>query len=87
MTNQPAIVFDTPASIRFYRLCSLRGMLRMESKGMKSRGGALRPQIAEELGLKPRDSYDKFIKEVQKRIDQYQTDAVNRALFGPSERK
>lgn len=58
-----------PAHVSFFRLCQLRGALKMEKIGLKGRGGALRPQIAAELGLKPRASYDDFIAEVQKRID------------------
>jgi hypothetical protein len=55
----------TGTDIGAYRLLSLKSMLRMESKGMKSRGGALRPRIAEELGLKPRDSYEVFIAKIE----------------------
>lgn len=64
------LVFDTPESINFFRLCSLRGMLKLEKIGMKTRGGALRPRIAAEFGLKPRDSHDKFIAKIQSLIDE-----------------
>ena len=43
------------------RLLSLRGMLKLEKVGLKTRGGALRPRIAAECGLKKTDSYEKFI--------------------------
>lgn len=56
--------------VSYVRLASLRGMLRMEKAGMKSRGGALRPRIAAELGLKARDSYDTFIDTVQAKMEE-----------------
>ncbi len=58
-------VIATPAGINHFRLASLRGMLKMEKAGMKTRGGALRPRIAEELGLKARDSYDTFLAKIE----------------------
>lgn len=68
LTNEP-IVLDRPNQIALYRLSVLKTKLKMESHGMKSRGGALRPQIAAEFGLKARDSYATFITEIQRRID------------------
>lgn len=50
-----------------YRLLSLRGMLKLEAAGMTTRGGALRPRLAAELGLKPRDSHAAFIAEINKK--------------------
>ena len=63
-------VASTPEQVAHMRLCSLKGMLKLERVGMKSRGGALRPKIAAELGLKPRDSYDTFITACEKRIEE-----------------
>lgn len=54
----------------FFRLLSLRGALKLESKGLHSTGGALRPKLAAEFGLKPRDSHDKFLAAVQTKIDE-----------------
>lgn len=62
-------VISTPSGIAAARLLSLRGMLRMEKIGMKSRGGALRPRIAAELGLKARDSHDTFIAAIEKKLE------------------
>lgn len=59
---------DTPAGIHYFRLASLKGMLALEQVGLKTRGGALRPRIAAELGLKPRDSYDVYIREIVRRM-------------------
>jgi hypothetical protein len=60
---------STPEGISRFRLASIRGQLKLERLGMKSSGGALRPRLAKELGLKPRDSHDVFIAEVQRRMD------------------
>ena len=52
-----------------YRLVSLKGMLKLESLGMKTRGGALRPRLAREFGLKPRSTYDEFIGAINKKLE------------------
>lgn len=52
-----------------FRLASIRGQLKLEKAGLKSSGGALRPRLAKEFNLKPRDSHDKFIAAVQAAID------------------
>lgn len=59
--NTQATVCNTPEAISHFRLASLRGMVKLEKIGMQTRGGAIRPRIAAELGLKPRDSYEKFL--------------------------
>lgn len=53
----------------YFRLLSVRGQLKLESKGLKSSGGALRPRLAKEFGLKPRDSHEKYIAHVQALLD------------------
>ena len=58
----------TPEGISYVRLASLKGMLKLEKVGMKTRGGALRPRIAAEFGLNKRDSHDKFIAEIESRM-------------------
>jgi len=52
---------NTPDGISYFRFASVKGMLNLESKGLYGRGGALRPRLAAEFGLKPRDSYAKYI--------------------------
>ena len=54
--------------IHAYRLASLKMQLKMEAAGMTSSGGAIRPRIAAEFGLKPRASHAEFIEAVEKRI-------------------
>ncbi len=48
-------------AVAYARFASLKGALKLESVGMKTRGGSLRPKLAKEFGLKPRDSFDKYI--------------------------
>jgi hypothetical protein len=61
-------IADTPDKIRYFRLASVKGMLKLESKGLKGRGGALRPRLAE-FGLKPRDGYVKYITYIEKELE------------------
>ena len=70
-TERKLLVCRTPEQVAVFRLLSLRGMLKLEKVGMKTRGGAIRPRLAEELGLKPRDSYDVYIARVQQLINEY----------------
>lgn len=58
---EKSIVVNTPDGISYFRFASIKGMLNLESKGLYGRGGALRPRLAKEFGLKPRDSYAKYI--------------------------
>jgi hypothetical protein len=58
----------TGEHVNVFRWISVKHMVSLESKGMKSRGGSIRPRIAAELGLKPRDSYEKFIEAIQAKI-------------------
>ena len=62
-------VLTQPWQIECYRLVALRVRLKLENIGMRSSGPALRPRIAAELGLKPRDSRDVFIAEITKRVE------------------
>ena len=58
--------------IEFFRLLQIRGMLKLEKVGMThSSGLRIRPKVNKEFGLKPRDSYDKFIEAVQAAIDKH----------------
>ena len=63
-------VINDPEGIEYARLASLKGQLKLEKVGLKSSGGALRPRLAAYLGLKPRDSHDKYIAECQRRMDE-----------------
>lgn len=73
MTIEQAIV-ATGAGITLFRLLALRGMVRMESHGMKTRGGAIRPRIAEELGLRARATYADFLNRIEELIAAIKSD-------------
>lgn len=65
-----AQVHSTPEAIAHFRLCSLKGHVRLESYGMKnSSGRAIRPILAKELGLKPLDGYDMYIAALDAKIE------------------
>ena len=54
----------------YFRLAQLKGVLTLESKGMKGRIGPIRPKIAAEFGLKARDPYEKFIGVIKAKMDE-----------------
>jgi len=54
-----------------FRLLSLRYQLRLESKGLRSSGGAIRPRIAKEFGLSPRASHDTYIDAINKLLEEH----------------
>ena len=63
--------------VSYAQLAILKSNLKMNKIGMKhsaQKGRAIRPMCAEQLGLKPTDSYDTFIAEVQKRMDRILSD-------------
>ena len=62
------LIATTPNQISFVRLASLKGMVKLEKAGMKTRAGAIRPRIAAELGLKPRDTFDTFINTIEAKM-------------------
>lgn len=70
MISQQPITLVGPDEVSYGRLAALKGALKLERVGLKTRGGALRPRLAAEFGLKPRDSYDKFIQVIQTRMDE-----------------
>lgn len=76
MSNNETIVCDTADSIAHFRLASLKGQLKMEKHGMKGSMSPLRPKLAAEFGLKPRDSHDKFIAVIQAKMDAFVTKAA-----------
>jgi hypothetical protein len=58
----------TGSAIDVFRWKSVISQLKLEKVGLKSSGGALRPRLAAQLGLKPRDSHDKFIQAIETKI-------------------
>ena len=49
------VICDTPESIEAFRLLALRGALRLETLGMKNRGGSAFATVKAMLGVKSRD--------------------------------
>jgi len=54
------IVCDTPEKIAFFNLCALRGALRLESAGLKSRGKSA-VSIAKKAGFKGKTAGDFYL--------------------------
>lgn len=54
--------------MEYYMLANAKAHLRLQKVGMKSRAGAIRPKLANYLGLSPRDSYDKYLEAVEKKM-------------------
>jgi hypothetical protein len=68
MTNQ-AITCDTPEAISVFRLLSLRGMVKMESRGMKMSRGVNATAVArKEFGLKPRAPHAEVIAAIEAKL-------------------
>lgn len=70
MSENDGFIIDKPNGIELYRLNVVRSALSLEMRtGMKmSRGVNVRKLWAEPLGLKPRDSFEKFIAALDKKI-------------------
>lgn len=63
---------DTPDGMQYAELAILKSTFKMNKVGLKhsaQRGKAIRPMYAKMFGLKPSDSYDMYIAEIQKRMD------------------
>lgn len=58
----------TGEGITYAQLAIWKGALKLESKGLKTRGGALRPKLASKLGLKAKDSYETYITTIQDKM-------------------
>lgn len=67
-TDKNGTVLATGNGVTVFALMSQRMQLKLEAKGLKSSGGALRPRLAASLGLKPRDSHAKFITAIELKI-------------------
>lgn len=67
------MIATTPDQISYVRLASVKGMIRMESRGLKSRGGSVKNKICKEFGISIRTSHDDVIKIIQEKMDAYLT--------------
>ena len=70
MAQEGAITITGEDGISYARLAAMKGRIKMEAAGLKFRGGSTRTHVAAELGLKPRDKHEKFIAEIQKRMNE-----------------
>ncbi|MNH41291.1 hypothetical protein D3C87_1375930 [compost metagenome] len=71
-TSNSTTVINTPDGIEFAGYATLKQQFKMEKVGLSHsgmRGKKLRPMWAKKLGLKPRDDYDMYIAECQRRMD------------------
>lgn len=68
MTDNKAIICDTPAAISVFRLLSMKGRVSLESKGLKSRGFSARKMMALEMGLKPSAKYAEVIAAIEAKV-------------------
>jgi hypothetical protein len=60
--------FRGPVATQLFRWTSIKHQLKLEAAGLRSSGGAIRPRIAAELGLKPRDAYVKYQVAIELKI-------------------
>lgn len=81
ITNTNGVTVATGKGIAYVRLCSLKGKVTLESKGMTSRMGAIRPRIADEFGLKPRAPYADYIAAIQAKMNTMLTEAQQETLL------
>jgi hypothetical protein len=59
---------DTPEAINAYRLCALRGALKLEIQGMTRRGQSAYSIIKQEFGFK--GNKQKVLEQLQSKIDE-----------------
>lgn len=64
-----SIILNTPEQIRRAQLCAVRGALKLEALGMKSRGGSIRKGWAIRLGLKPSTKHADLIAHITTLLD------------------
>lgn len=68
MTNE-AIIINTPDGIAFARLASMKGAVKLESRGMKmSRGLNVTAMARKELGLKARAPHAEVIATLEAKM-------------------
>ena len=65
------MIASTPDQISYVRLASVKGMINLESKGLKSRGGSVKNKICKEFGISTRTSHADVIKLIQEKMDAY----------------
>ncbi len=61
------MMIDTPEGIAHYRLCALKGRLKLEIAGLKGRGRSAYSVLKQEHGLK--GNRQSVLEQVQKMVD------------------
>ena len=69
-TQQPGTMINTPEGIQLYKMCSMYAGLKMEIKGLKSRGRSAYVLIKEQYNLKGSrasvlQQFEQLIREVK----------------------
>lgn len=59
----------TGDDIAIFQLLAVKGALKLEKAGLKSRGGSIRKGWALRLGLKPTAKHDEVIAEINRRVE------------------
>ena len=68
-TPHGAIIVTGADDIARVQLVAVRGALKLEKLGMKSRGGSIRKGWAVRLGLKASAKHDEVIAEITRRLE------------------
>jgi hypothetical protein len=63
------MILTTPEQLSRFQLCAVRGALKLEALGMKSRGGSIRKGWAIRLGLKPSTKHADLIAHITMLLD------------------
>lgn len=56
--------------IQVYRLCALRGAVKLEAKGLQRRGKSAKSIAIQELGLKRNATHEEVIAALQAKIEE-----------------
>ena len=65
-----SLAATTPNQIQYFILASAKARVKLESKGLKSRGGSIRKLMATRLGLKSTTKYEDVIEAIQLRMEE-----------------
>jgi hypothetical protein len=65
--NDETMVFNTPDSIEYVRLASLKGRISLESKGLKFRINT-KTAVCKQFGISTRTPHAKVIELIQERM-------------------
>jgi hypothetical protein len=64
------IIADTPNKIEYFNLSRAKSAIKLESVGLKSRGGSVRKMYAIHFGLKPSASHEIVIQKIQEKMNE-----------------